>query len=114
MKTQELQRDQWPAFCRKLATERHGSLITVLKSTDSGLEVPVVEGAPLEEMVFAEHAHECSDTLHIKAGGIDHEIVEPIRILLRNGGNDRYNRLEILAESGTTVLQVNPGLPPNF
>jgi hypothetical protein len=110
MKTKEVQREKWPDFCQKLASEYRGSIITASQIPSSGAPQPLVERAPLETVEFSERTTECSDILHIRAGGVDHDIIEPIHIRLRNGGNDRYNQIEILAESGTVVIEMNPGL----
>jgi len=79
----------------------------------------VADDVPLQSISFAEHPNECSDEIVIEAGLPDerpmqHRVVEPFEIRLKDGSkNDRFNRIEILAESGTVEMTINPGLLPN-
>ena len=62
----------------------------------------------------------CNNILAIETGlpgekSVRHVIEEPIRILLRGEhGSDRYHRMEILAENGTTLVIFHPGLTPDL
>lgn len=78
----------------------------------------VAEDVPLQSISFAEHRNECSDEIVIEAGLPDerpmqHRVLEPFEIRLKDGSkNDRFNHIEILAESGTVDMTINPGLLP--
>lgn len=110
MKTKELRREEWAGFCQKLTTENAGALVTVCQVTREGREESLVESAPLERVEFAEQKDRCSDVLRIKAGALDHSVVEPIYIRLKEGSQDRFNRVEIQAESGGIIMRLNRGV----
>jgi len=80
----------------------------------------MIENTPLLHLAFDEHADACNANLVIEAGVPDskpvrHIVVEPIRILLRNGKDtERYNTMQIMAENGTTTMQLRPGLAQEF
>jgi len=99
------------------ASPREYGRLQLLQS--DGTKRAVAEDVPLQSISFAEHRNECSDEIIIEAGLADerpmqHRIIEPFEIRLKDGSqNDRFNHIEILAESGTVEMTINPGLLPN-
>src|SRR4051812_29994040 len=115
MKTIEVNRNQWENFCECVSESHHGARIQ--------LEMETVEPRPgtqrqdtvLKSMRIDDHTDPCNTLLIIETGGdnekgMPHRIIEPLYIKLRNGSGDRYTRIEIMAESGTTTLIMHPGL----
>ena len=91
-------------------------MISVNLDPGSSSGTTVIENAPLQHLSFDEHADACNANLVIEAGEPDskpvrHIVVEPIRILLRNGKDtEHYNTMQIMAENGTTTMELRPGL----
>lgn len=115
MKTREVKREGWDAFCKKVNKVLNGSMVHIERvARDGRVEVLAAE-EPFRSLIFRQQSNECNDLLIVKTGTdepVQHVITEPIHIRLKNGDNDRYNHLHILAEDGTTVIDVNPGLSP--
>jgi len=103
-------------FCDQLK-EWHRGAVSIRWIDPEGTARDVVEDVPLQTVALR-HQNECSDTVTIEAGRpeerpLQHQIVEPIRIVLRtNGESGRYKQLEILAETGKTEVTFNPGIDP--
>lgn len=91
-------------------------MVTIEVDNGAGAKSTVVQGVPLRHLAFDEKASACNANLVIEAGGPDqrpirHIVLEPIHIRLKNGnGTDRYNWVQILAENGTTTVELHPGL----
>jgi hypothetical protein len=119
MKTRAVSRPQWPQLCQRLTQNHHGSMVRLEVLESNGTKHSVAEDVPLQSISFAERRNECSDEIVIEAGLPDerpmqHRVVEPFEIRLKDGSNnDRFNHIEILAESGTVEMTLNPGLLPN-
>ena len=117
MKTLEVAPKSWKEFFNRLNALGPSSEVTIQTSESSSAEPKQIAARePLQEIAFDENPGQCSNLLRIRAGQktgnpVELTVVEPVRILLRNGHNDRYNQIQILAESGTTILALNPGLP---
>ena len=114
MKTIEVKEKNWPELCQRIEQQCRGGMVSLETDTGSGSHTAVIDNEPLQRLTFDEHADPCNANLVIEAGGpgnqVRHLIVEPIRILLRNGkGTDHYNTLQIMAESGTTTMELRPG-----
>lgn len=115
MKTREVKREGWDAFCKKVNEALNGSMVHIEKVAADGRVEVLAAGEPLRSFIFRQQSNECNDLLIVETGTdepLQHVITEPIHIRLKNGDNDRYNHLHILAEDGTTVIDVNPGLSP--
>jgi hypothetical protein len=119
MKSIEVNEKKWIPFCQSLEQHCRGTMVTVELAEKDG-DKTIVENAPLLHIVFDEHADLCNSNLVIEAGApsgkpVRHVVIEPIHIRLHNGnGGDRYNRLQILAENGTTTIHLKPGLTQDF
>jgi uncharacterized protein DUF5335 len=119
MKTLDVPRDQWRRFCERLFELHHSSMVTIQVTDSDNQEQTPAEHEPLQAVVFDDHSDSCNDIVLIETGVTgerpkQHRIVEPVHIRLKNGENDRYNHVHILAESGTTILTLHPGLNPNI
>ncbi|HEX4342112.1 MAG TPA: DUF5335 family protein [Verrucomicrobiae bacterium] len=117
MKTRELKQNEWKNFCGQLGDSQGGGLVTIQLVQADGSTDPVVADVPLQSVAFKENPDACNDTIVMEAGLPNerphkHLIVEPVRLILRNGSGDRFNQLEIIAESGTTLVTFHPGINP--
>src|SRR5256885_15613746 len=115
MKTLELPREQWPGFCRRLTELNRGAIVTVETQTSPGPSRLLAEGETLRSMVFDDESDACNGLIILETADTghrpqQHRIIEPIHIRLKNGNNNRYNHIEIIAENGTMVITLNPGL----
>jgi hypothetical protein len=109
--TTEIPQKSWDSFFQRLRAYR--GTVTI-RWTESGGEARVIaENVPLQTVAFQKRTNECSDALTVEAGAgkVQHQIIEPIRLVLRkHDGNGRYHELEILAETGTTEIIFAPGI----
>jgi hypothetical protein len=117
MKTRELKPNEWKNFCRYLNESQHGCMITLKMAQPDGTADPVVTEVPLQSFNLKENPDSCNDEILIEAGlpnerPRQHTIIEPVRLILRNGHGDRFNELDVIAENGTTVMTFHPGINP--
>ena len=116
MTTLEVPEKDWPQFCRKIEEFCRGAMVCIELHDAQGTQNTVAHDVPLRALGLANEEKSCNTTLTIEAGlpgekPVRHVVIEPIHIRLRNGsGGDRYNRLQISAENGTTILELHPGL----
>jgi hypothetical protein len=115
MTTIEVGRDQWQNFCERITQLHHGSLISIQVDEPDGRANSIAQDQPLRSMRLDDKTDPCNTLLLIETGlpgqkGIEHKIIEPIHLRLKNGRDDHYNRALIMAENGTTVLTMHPGL----
>lgn len=110
--TREIAEKDWPAFCRMISAKYQGSMVNV-QVVNTRVE-KIVENVPLLELVLDERTDACSNRLTVATASLQHEIVEPIRMILRKPAghekSDSFQALEIPAESGTTVVNFHPGI----
>jgi hypothetical protein len=114
--TTEIPQKSWDTFCQRLQADYRGAVTVRWTQPGSPARV-IVENLPLRAFTFQKRNNECSDTLTLEAAAgnarpLQHQIIEPIRLVLRKNGNDRYHELDILAETGTTEITFTPGLEP--
>ena len=113
MNNQEIRSEDWAAFCEKFTETNRGSLLSVESMGSDGVKNEIARDCPLDEMIF-EKTDACSDFIHLNLGGtgerrINHQIIEPIRILLVKSKEGR-KILQIEAESGTTLVSFHTGM----
>src|SRR6185312_7114102 len=114
--TTEIPQAVWKQFCERISELYRGAVSIQIVEHD-GQKRPVAEDVPLRTVILQKQTV-CNDVVTIEAGRPDerplqHQIVEPIRIVLRTDGESgRYNHLEILAETGTTEIDFHPGINP--
>jgi hypothetical protein len=115
LKNVEVSEKNWSRFCQSFEEYCRGTMISIELNEGSGAK-SIVENAPLRHVAFDRHADACNSNLVIEAGAPDtkalrHVVIEPIHIWLHSGnGGNNYNRVDILAENGTTTIGLNPGL----
>lgn len=117
--TKEIPQKSWATFCTRLKDWYRGA-VSIRWIQPGGETQMVAEDEPLQTVAFEKHNQECSDTMTIETGldeahPTQYQIIEPIRILLRqNDESGRYNEVEILAESGKTEIIFHPGIDSGF
>jgi Family of unknown function (DUF5335) len=116
MKTLDLPREQWRRFCDRVTELHRGALVTITVESE-GETRTIATKEPLQSMKLDEQSDQCNDVIVIETGeagqkATPHRIIEPVHIRLKNGNNDRYNHVHMLAESGKTEITFNPGLNP--
>ena len=74
----------------------------------------VAEDALLKKLVWDDQTDACNNMLVVQMDVSQYQIVEPIHFILRRpkagNGSEHYHDLEILAENGTTVITLHPGI----
>jgi hypothetical protein len=114
--TTEIPHQLWKSFCERVSDLYRGA-VSIQIVDSAGNKRPVADDVPLR-LVALQKQTVCNDVVTIEAGGpeerpLQHQIIEPIRIVLRTDGESgRYNHLEILGETGTTEIDFHPGINP--
>jgi hypothetical protein len=114
--TTEIPSDRWEQFFREL-NEMPEAMVTIHESDSNGRTRVTAENVPLVALTFQKQKDSCSDLVSIETGPpnqrpTQHQILEPIRFVLRaDATSERFDRLEILAETGTTQITFRPGIP---
>jgi hypothetical protein len=110
--TREIAQKDWPAFCL-LISEKYRDALVNIQLINTHIE-QLAPDSPLQRFVLDSRTDACSSHLIIEAGSLQHELVDPIRFILRKPagqpGSERYHALEIPAENGTTVVTFHPGI----
>jgi hypothetical protein len=114
----EIKSQDWDTFCRRMNEFEHGATVDIeWIDRATNRERSIAQAAELEEISFAAR-NDCSDQIVVRAGGereTRHEIVEPIRIFLRESGDGgSFNALTVESEDGTTILRFHPVLHPGW
>jgi hypothetical protein len=112
MKPVEIRDTTWKTFCEEFTRLHQGTLITIEMLDGNGERVEVARDIPLDRMVLDQNSA-CSDVLTVNASeagkrGIDHLIIEPIHLILREN-TDHTKILQITAENGTTLITFHSG-----
>jgi hypothetical protein len=114
----EISRKGWEAFCQRLTEFHRGRMIRIEVLGQTGSMETAADDVPLQRFILEEREGECSDVLLLEAGGteeqsIQHRIIEPIHLRLKEQHDGRFKQLEIQAESGGTIITFHPGIPQN-
>ncbi len=116
MPVAEIDQKAWCQFCLRVQDACRGSMISMEIMGADGSRRMVARDMPLRSVALDYESSPCNQAIVIEAGiagekPVRHLIVEPIHIRLsKNGGGERYSRMQIMAENGTTVLDFHPGL----
>jgi hypothetical protein len=109
----EIKSSDWPAFCQRLTQQRAGAMVKLEIIESNGIKTEHAASAAFQSMVF-DKTDACNDviTLRLKSTReIVHEILDPIQITLHpSGGSVDFNPLQIVAESGTTIITLHPAI----
>jgi hypothetical protein len=120
MTTLEVAEKKWEQFCGRIQEFCHGAPISIRVIGPDGTTRNVFELLPLVRIALDENSDPCNARIFIEAGlpgerPTQHVVIDPIHIRLKDGSdNDRYNHLHILAENGTTIIDLNPGINPGL
>jgi hypothetical protein len=113
---QEIQSSSWPMFCDRLNEFERGAKVNIhWTDRSTNVEREIVHAAEFQEMTFSKRDG-CNDQIVIRTGGdagqeTRHEIVEPIRIFLRDTAKGAdHNGVAVEAEEGTTILTFHPAI----
>jgi hypothetical protein len=110
--TKEIAQKDWPAFCRMISEKYHDAHINI--QLINGRVEKVAQDAPLKKLVWDEQTDACNNMLVVQMEALQYEVVEPIHFILRkpkgHNGTEKFYDLEILAENGTTVITIHPGI----
>lgn len=112
----EIPSSNWAEFFLKLNEVNRNSLITVEhKTLDGQTKHNVATERPLKEIVLGKDS--CNDRIMIRIGGapgqrdLDHEIVEPIRVMVKEEAGER-KAIQVEAENGVTIVTLRNGRIP--
>jgi len=120
MMTMEVSAKKWNQFCATFQQLRRGTMISIEHTRPDGASESIARDVALVRISLDDQSNPCSTNLHIEAGlpgetPVCHKVIEPIHVRLKNGdGSERYHRLEITAENGTTTIVFHPGLNPEM
>jgi hypothetical protein len=95
-------------------------MVSIELRQPDGTKANVVHDLPLRRIVLDDQSSSCNTTLIIEAGRdatkpVRHTAIEPIHIRLKHESErERFHQLQIVAENGTTVAIIHPGLSPEL
>ena len=118
MKTMEIPEGSWAEFCSRVQKNSTGAMISIQITDSAGAVRAIAEEIPLQGVYW--ERGECNDQLTIDAGPpnerpLRHVVLAPIHLRLKDGcDDDRYNQWQIVAENGTTLVTIHPGLKVDF
>ena len=107
MATQEIKATNWDLFCRRFFDEHRGALMCLEVVYHDGHTELIARQLPLHEMRF-ERSQGCSDVIHLKLGEVQHQIIEPIHLRLKEESGQPKTLL-IDAETGSVELTFSSG-----
>ena len=115
MNTFEVKRENWQRVCHYISENLKGALVTIEVVRPDGSADELASDIPLWSLSLDEQHDPCSDELTLEAGlpnekPVRHLMIEPIHIVFKALEEDRYHRMEVHAENGTTAVNFHPGL----
>ena len=116
MRTIEIAENNWKQFCKQVQEICRGGMVTIDLEDAEGTQKRLAENVPLQGIGLDSKSDPCNTNVFIEAGlpgkkPLMHLVIEPIHIRLRNDRDERrFNQLEIIAENGTTIVELHPGL----
>ena len=107
----EIAPQYWAEFFASLKRTNHS--IRIRASQQDGSVKDIGSDAPLRRVLMEHEKDGCSSIVVIETGedqekSARYEIVEPFQLWLENREGDRFGRLQIRAESGTTSIDFHP------
>lgn len=112
----EINSPDWEEFCHRLTKELAGATVSLEIIEPNGAKSEIAAGAMLDEIAFKK-TDACSDVIVIRLGNtreIVHQIIEPIHVNLHSSGGTDFNLLEIKAESGVSLIHLQPTIHPRL
>jgi hypothetical protein len=108
---EEIKSSDWKTLCERLNDLEAGQLVTLIAVDHAGAQREIERAAELKSIEFRQVSG-CNDAVIIRAGGVDHQAVDPLHIRLVQNAGGGFNPVEIDAEEGSVVLQFKPALKP--
>jgi Family of unknown function (DUF5335) len=103
----------WQNFCQRINQQREGAAVTIEVMERNGIQIEKGRDLIFESMVLDTQGA-CNDVIKVHARNareIEHEILEPIHIRLREvDEHGTFNSIAIEAENGTTFLTFHPAI----
>ena len=110
--TKEIAQKDWPVFCQMLSEKYQDALVSI--QLINGRQEQIAQNTPLRSVFLDQQSDGCNNHLKIHLESSRYEILEPIHFILRKPigpkGSESFHELEILAENGTTIITIHPGI----
>jgi hypothetical protein len=107
MRTEEIKENNWAQFCEKFEAAHRDAKVSLEVIYHDGSTSSIAQNEPLQKFWFHKTA-DCTDHIHIQAGGIEHKVVDPIHLRVREQSNNQ-KLLEIDAETGSVEMKFSSG-----
>ena len=110
MPTKEINSNDWNTFFQLFSQMERDTLVSIDQISQTGVSRSIIQEVPLRKIEF-DQTDACSNVIRIRAGAeapLDHQIVEPIHVKIRQDTNNR-KILQIDAETGTTQIKFHSG-----
>jgi hypothetical protein len=109
----EIKSSEWPAFCQRLTKDLAGAMVKLESTAADGTKSASTANATLTSLIF-DGSDGCNDVIRLRLANsheIVHEIIEPIHVRVHASKTpDDFNPLEIVAESGVTLITFHPAI----
>ena len=107
MPTMEIKETNWGKFCERFFETHRDGLISLDVVSHDGTTAVLAESEPLRVFKF-QKTDGCSDVIQVEVGRLQHEIVEPLHVRLRDS-EGAQKVLQIDAESGSVEMRFTSG-----
>lgn len=107
MPTMEIKETNWQKFCERFFEAHRDALISLDVVSHDGTTAVLAEGEPLRVFKF-QKTDGCSDVIQVEVGRLQHEIVDPLHVRLRDS-DGAQKVLQIDAESGSVEMRFTSG-----
>lgn len=107
MPTMEIKETNWQKFCERFFEAHRDALISLDVVSHDGTTAVMAEGEPLRVFRF-QKTDGCSDSIQVEVGRLQHEIVDPLHVRLRDSDGTQ-KILQIDAESGSVEMRFTSG-----
>jgi hypothetical protein len=107
MRTEEINESNWAQFCEQFEAAHRDTKVSLEVIYHDGATSVIAKDEPLEKFWFHKTA-DCTDHIHIRAGGVEHKVIDPIHMRVREQSNNQ-KLIEIDAESGSVEMRFTSG-----
>ncbi len=108
--TEEIKARDWKTFCERVSAMHAGQPVTIEFVETNGNRRQIASASPLRNVVLS-RKDECNDAITVTTeDGVQHEVLEPIHIILKSNGAGGFNPVQIDGETGTTLLTLRPAI----
>lgn len=109
----EIKSSDWPAFCRKVTEQQADAMVKLETIEPNGVKTEQFANATFQSLVF-DQTDACNDVITLRLRNtreMVHEILDPVQITLHpSGGIVDFNRLQIKAENGISIITMHPAI----